>query len=291
MVRRFAGVVLLTAMVAIAAAQENSPATGEQRRLVEQKLRLVEMLVNSPAAKRAADGREADAAQLVEKGRQLLEQARQALAAGQFGQAGGALDEALRNATKAAARLSAEGAGLSDSAQLVTLRDLASQVATYRAAVEEQVRSGKAGGDAKALLAQIDLQTNEARGLEAAGRLGEANRKLAEAYKAVVEGLSRLRAGQTVTMSLKFDTPADEYAYEQKRFASNEILVDMTIGDGRAEGERRKPVDTHVGEGRRLRSEAETLAKNGDYKAAVTTMEQASGQLNRALQLMGIPVY
>ena len=92
-------------------------------------------------------------------------------------------------------------------------------------------------------------------------------------------------------MSLKFDTPADEYAYEQKRYGSSLIMIDMMIGEGRAEGQKRKLVDSFVTEGNRLRSLAEAEASSRHHKEAVVLMEKAGGQLNKALQSMGIPVF
>lgn len=114
---------------------------------------------------------------------------------------------------------------------------------------------------------------------------------MADAYKIAVQELSRLRAGQEVVLSLNFETPAEEYAYEQKRFGSNQIMVDMMIGEGRAEGGKRQLVDRFVGEGRRLKLEAEGQADVGKYSEAVALMEEATKQLNRALQSMGVPVF
>jgi cellobiose-specific phosphotransferase system component IIA len=132
---------------------------------------------------------------------------------------------------------------------------------------------------------------DESRKLDAAGRMGDANKKMAEAYKLQVEEISRLRAGQEVVMSLKFATPADEYAYEQKRFHSNEILVGMMIGEGRAEGDKRRLVDGFLTEAGRLKAGAIEQSINGNFKEAVSLMEKAVAQLNRALQTMGVPVF
>jgi hypothetical protein len=65
----------------------------------------------------------------------------------------------------------------------------------------------------------------------------------------------------------------------------------MMIGEGRAEGERRTLVDGFLGAAVRLRDEARGAADGKDYKQAVTGMEKANGQLNRALQAMGVPVF
>jgi len=251
---------------------------------------LVEMLVNSPAAKSSAYGRDAETPMLVEQGKELLAKARSAIDEGRLDEAAAALDDALKSASKASRRLSSEG-GLTDSAQRKQLKDMTEQVRTYRKAVEDLTRDPKLQPEASKVLAEVDRLSAEADKLSAAGRLGEANKHMADAYKHAVQELSRLRAGQEVVLSLNFETPAEEYAYEQKRFGSNQIMVDMMIGEGRAEGGRRQLVDRFVGEGRRLKLEAEQQAEAGKYAEAVALMEQATKQLNRALQSMGVPVF
>lgn len=283
--RLIAGV--LAAMAAGFAAAQAAPDAEQQRRLAEQKLRLVEMLVGSPRALAGGAGADAESAALVAHGRDLLGQAREALAAQRYADASRALDAALQSVSRANSR---SAGGLSDSAQKRQLQDMSEQVATYRASLAE-LRRDKAGAAAAATLERVDALVEESRRLSAAGHLGDANRKMAEAYKLEVEEVSRMRAGQEVVMSLKFETPAEEYAYEQKRFQSNEILVGMMIGEGRAEGDRRRLVDGFLKDAAKLREAAADLAQSNRHKDAVATMEKASVQLNRALQSMGVPVF
>lgn len=265
---------------------------NEQRRqLLEQKLRLVESLVNSPAARNSAYGREAETPGLLGKGRQLLEEAKTAIAADRFDRAEQALNEALRSITTASKRLTAESGGLADSALRDSLRDLGDQLASYRGPIADLTRDPKDGVAASELLAKVDAMVAESAKLEAFGRLSDANRRLAEAYKAAIEGLTRLRAGQTVVLGLKFDTPAAEYSYELRRFRSNEILIDMMLAERRADTEGARKVRELAGEGRKLRDIADAQAQGMNYKEAVASMEKAAEQLNRALQYLGVPVF
>jgi hypothetical protein len=278
----------LAGLLAPAVAQ-TPPDPEQQRRLAEQKLKLVEMLVNAPAAKAATQ--EPETAELVERGRKLLQEAKAALAAQQYGPAAQALDEALRNVSKANSRLAGSG-GLSDSVQKQRLQEMSEQVATYRSSLAAEISRDKQGAGVREALQRVDFLAEEARKLAAAGRYGDANKKMAEAYRQAVEDLSRLRAGQEVVMSLKFETPAEEYAYEQKRFQSNEILVNMMVADGKAEaGDKRRMIEGFQREAGRLKDEAVALAAGGSHKEAVAAMEKAVVQLNRALQLMGVPVF
>lgn len=283
---------LAAAMLAGAvAAQTPSDGVDQKRRLIEQKIKLLEMLINSPAAKGAASGREAESATLLEKGRSSIDNARTALADGRFDEAAKLLDEALKSASSASRKISPNEGGLSDSAQRKNLQDLGEQVEMYRKSLTELAADREKGAAARVLLGRIDSLRTESTQLADGGRLGEASRKMADAYKLAVEEMSRLRAGQEVVLSLKFDTPADEYAYEKKRFASNEIMVDMMIAEGRAEGDKRRLVDGFVDAGRQLGAQADARANSGQYPEAVKLMEQASVQLIRALQSMGVPVF
>lgn len=262
----------------------------QKKRLVEQKLKLVEMLIHSPAAGNASVGREAEAPLLIERSKALVDKAKEALKAGQFDAAALSLDEALRSVAKANSKLTGED-GLSQSAQKRQLADLEEQVGTYRAAIADLSRESRAGATTQPLLARIDALAEEGRKLAVAGHPGDASKKMAQAYKLAVEELSRLRAGQEVVMSLKFDSPADEFSYEQKRFQSNEILVGMMLAEGRAEGDKRPLIDGFMGEAAKLRDQALAQAQSRQHKEAVATMEKAQIQLNRALQAMGVPVF
>lgn len=283
---------LMAGWVSPGLAQPVSADNPEQKRkLIEQKIRLLDMLVNSPAAKNTAAGRDPDSALLIEKGRKSFEAARQAFADNRLDDATRLLDDTLKVASSASRKMASDGGALSESAQRKSLADMAEQVATYRASVVELTREAKTAAPARQLLAQIDALSSESKQLADSGRLGDANKKLAAAYKLMVEEITRLRAGQEVVMSLKFETPADEYAYEQKRFGSNLTMIDMMIAEGRADGAKRQLVDGFITEGNQLKRLAETEAGSQRHKEAVALMEKASAQLNRALQSMGIPVF
>lgn len=274
-----------------AQAQAQSSADPEQKqRLVEQKLKLVEMLVNSPAAQATSVGREAETPALFERSRGLIKQAREAISGQRFDEAAQVLDEALRNVSKANHRIAGE-VGLAESVQKKQFQDFSEQIASYQLSLQDMGKDPRNGEPARKVLARINALANEGQQLSKAGRLGDANKKMAEAYKIAVEEIARLRAGQEVVMSLKFDSPLEEFVYEQKRYQSNEILVSMMISEGRATGETRKLVDGLLNNAANLKEEAGQLSNHNDYKGAVTTMEKANGQLNRALQTMGVPVF
>jgi hypothetical protein len=254
-----------------------------KRRLVEQKLRLIETLLKSPAAQ----GAETEAA--TGDGRATLALAREALAADRVETAAALADEALKRLSTA--KRGGGAAALSESAQRKSMEDLGAQLVSYRSSVVELAGDPTRAAAAGALLARIDGDRAQADRLAASGQLGEANRVLADAYRFAVEEIARLREGQEVVMTLKFASPADEFAYEQRRYAANDILVQQMLAQGKADGGRQGLVERFAAEARRQRDEAEALAASGDHAAAIGVMEKAVGQLNRALQTMGVPVF
>ena len=144
---------------------------------------------------------------------------------------------------------------------------------------------------ARQLIVRLDGMTAEARKLFDNGQQDEANKRMAASYKLAVEEISRLRNGQEVIMRLQFASPREEFDYEQKRFYSNEILVGMMIREERASGESRKQVDAYLQGANAIKADASNRASTGDYASAVKEMEKANLQLNRALQIMGVPVF
>lgn len=285
-------IALLISLISPCLAQSPGSTGNEQiSKLIEQKIRLIEMLVNSPAAKSAATGKDPESVAMIEGGRKALQDAKLAYADSRFDDASKLLDAALKSASSASRKMATGGPGLSESAQRKSLADMSDQVATYRAGVVDLTRDPKIGAEAANLLTRVDAQTAESKQLAEGGRLGDANKKLASAYKMLVEDLTKLRDGQEVVMSLKFETPADEYAYEQKRFGSSLVMIGMMIDEGRAEGQKRKLVDNFVAEGNQLKMQAEVEASSQRHKDAVDLMEKAAKQLNRALQSMGIPIF
>ena len=278
--------------VTIASAQAlPDPAPEQQRRLVEQKISLVLALLASPAAKSAETSDDAEARSLLNVARQALERGKAALGQNRLNEAGTSADEALKSVSALSRRLSPGGPALVESAQKKNVEDLEEQLTAYRHSLLDLTREPKTARDAQKLLSMIDDAMDEGRRLVESRRFADAGRKLGDAYRATVEGLSRLRAGQQVVLALNFETPADEFKYEQRRYASSETMVDMMVREGRADGGRRGVLDEFLNQGRKLRNEAEQHARAGNFKDAVALMEKANVQMTRALQALGLQAY
>lgn len=271
-------------------ADAQQSADGQRRLVVEQKIRLMESLLAAPRARQAEAGGHVEAQTLFARARQLLDAARGKLAIKDYEGAGRALDEALRAVSSGSSALYRDGSSLSEDAHRAQNAELLEQLQTYRASLVEAAGVPE-GGIASAAVVRLDQMAATAQELMRAERHREANKILGEAYRHVVTALSQIRAGQTVILELKFASPADEFAYEQKRNRGHEMLVNMILEEDRFQDTMRDTVMRYLDESRKLRARAEEKAAGGDYKSAIKTMELATGQLARALRAVGVPVF
>lgn len=264
--------------------------TNEKLILAQQKAKLVETLINAPAIRAAQDSRNTEVIALIAQSRQLLAQAGSAIALAKADEAIEQLDEALRNLSKASSQLTGDKPG-AGGALKKQFDEHAQQIESYRRTLQDMTNTPQTATAARQLIVRLDGMTAEARKLFDNGQQDEANKRMAASYKLAVEEISRLRNGQEVIMRLQFASPREEFDYEQKRFYSNEILVGMMIREERASGESRKQVDAYLQGANAIKADASNRASTGDYASAVKEMEKANLQLNRALQMMGVPVF
>jgi len=256
--------------------------------LVTQKLRLVEQLLSSPRVLEVSGGADSESRSALARVRTLLTESRQATDAGQTARAETAVDEALRLAT-AAIRSRAATAG-SDGALTQRNAELREQISVYRGAIAATI-AARGYAPRMPALAALDKSVADAEGASTAGRHDEANKSLAQAYRIAVITLSELRAGETITIELKFATLADEFAYELKRHRSHELLVDMAVAERKPTPSAMTSIEQEMAQARGVRARADARAAAGDHAAAIKLMEQATEHLVRALQAAGMPVF
>ncbi|MBS1142918.1 MAG: hypothetical protein H6R14_324 [Proteobacteria bacterium] len=262
---------------------------SKRLQLATQKAKLVETLMNTPAMKAAPESRNAEVAAWAINSRLLLDQARSAISMDRPDEAIEKLDEALRSLSRSSSMLTSDTNGMA--AQRRQFDEHASQIESYRRALQDMAGNPSTANVARQTLSRLDQMTGEGRKLQESGKLEEANARMAAAYKFAVAEISRLREGQEVVLRLQFATPREEFLYEQKRFHSNEIMVGMMSKEERVSSETRKQVETYFNAAVDLKNEANSKASGNDYPAAVKDMEKAIIQLNRALQVMGVPVF
>jgi len=276
-----AAALLLALLAPPAFAQTDREAA--RRALVTQKLKLIEQMLASPRAQSLSAEPQAKA--WLTQARELIAESQRAMDANDTERAATQVDEAFRLATAATRRHGASE--LADSAQKQRYTELREQVNAYRGALGTSSKSARSADVQRG----IDQLVRQAEQSAASGRFDEANRALTQAYQTAVVALSEARAGETVTIELKFNSPAEEFEYEQKRHRSHELLVDVAVTERKPTPATQAHIDRELVQAREVRVRADERAKAGDTKAAIQLMEQATSHLVRALQAAGMPVF
>ena len=104
----------------------------------------------------------------------------------------------------------------------------------------------------------------------------------------VVEALIKIRNNETVVYTVEFQTPADEFRYEQDRYLEYKSLGQKVMNSGEITQSRIKLFEQLEKSGDRFSQEALTLAGEGDYDGAIKRMEDAARKMIQGLRLLGI---
>lgn len=115
----------------------------------------------------------------------------------------------------------------------------------------------------------------------------EAYAMLDGAYHQLLYALKHLRDRETVEYELEFLTPADEYAYEIRRFESQRMLLKMLITESPPEGQRAEQMQQLLSSADARHQLADAKAAAGDYAEALAAEEAAVADLVKAMRLAG----
>lgn len=144
--------------------------------------------------------------------------------------------------------------------------------------------------DARGDVARAAELVAAARKLAALDRIEDANRSLAAAEQGLLSAFARALGSDTLDYTPRFDSPAEEYRYETERFGSFRQLVPRALGEFRPAEAYARLVERYLEQGLRLRADAEQQAARGDAGAALVTIREATGWLQRALSAAGLAV-
>ena len=231
------------------------------------------MLEGSPSARAIEEGHNWEAKELLAQARELAVIAKASLGKGELEAAREGVDEALKMISSASSAL--RNQQKSTLVQRSRYKELAEGIASFRDTL---------GAD---LDPAVDELVAEAGTLAEADDYEGANRLLSRAYEQTVAAVAQARDKETVVYTLSFATPADEYAYEVRRFNGNRMIVELML-EKRKEGSLSELVHKYLGDAEGVRSTAEADAAAGNYEDAVRKMEEAGEHLRRALSVLGI---
>jgi hypothetical protein len=130
-------------------------------------------------------------------------------------------------------------------------------------------------------------QIGRAEELAAGGNLDAAYAMLDSAYQQLLHAIKRVRDRQTVEYRLDFASPEDEYEYEQRRYRSQKMLLDMAMRERPPEGPKADRIRDGVATTAAAHEQASALAKEGRFAEALVQEEAAIEGLTALLRLMG----
>ena len=225
--------------------------TNEQ--LVRQKVMLVEsMLERSASSKAIMESDNQEAKELLNEAKELAGIAKENLANGQLESAGEGIDEALKTLSAASSVMKKR----KKSALVLRTRykELSEGIDSFRQALDPGIEFE--------IESEIDPLLSDAKVMADANDYAGANKLLSQAYEKTVTAVALARDKQTVVYSLNFETAADEYDYEIRRFNGNRMIVDMML-EKRKVGSLSELVMKYVADAESVRGAAEAEAAAG----------------------------
>jgi len=270
-------------------ASESQAPTSEA---VGNKIAYADMIVNQSARSKNIDRiGSPEARKMLEQARTLLSDARAAFDRGQLQDAWTNVEKALAAAAQAGKTGNAAPQVENDDEQR-RYAEMLGNVRNFEASYHRNVEKIKQsrGDQAVAPLDQDRLDDLKQRAEELAGKgsFTEANKLLHEAQRLVSGALSKTFAGEMIVYDKTFATPADEYYYEEARYKSYEELIPLAIEQKQPTESTLALMNDFVEKGKALASQAKQQAVKGDHKTAITTMQQATEHIIRALRVAGV---
>ena len=139
------------------------------------------------------------------------------------------------------------------------------------------------------LHAFVHKRVDQAVALKDDKRVKEGRKMLDEAYVAAKVAIEHLRGGETLVRSLDFANSEEEYHYEIDRNDTHRMLVNVLLKEKMEKNvSAREMVDKFLGKADQLRKQADAQASDGQYENAVTTLEQSTKEIVRAIRSAGI---
>ena len=276
-------VATLLGELAVAQATDCSPSSDPALiKQAEQKLVLLQRMVGAGGpAKRVDDGDNADAKQVLEQARREATEASLVLDEGCGAEAVALATSGLGLASKAFALAKNRGPG-SD----VAYREVHGRTTSFLQSLEAQPADVRGIGDAD--IAGMHRQIERAEQLAVGGDYAAA----AGVLKPVVDRLERRLVAiydqKTVYYEKSFDGPEEEYEYLAQQYQGYQMVLDRYGGSREPPHSAQKMYDDLMASAADLASAAEQHAQSADWDPALAAIQEAVGNCERAMRLVGI---
>lgn len=275
--------------LSLAASAQQAPAHPvEDKAQLERRLASVATLIETSSAARQIEASADPAARAArDAARAARQRAADAWAQGRYAEASGLLDEAAKlmfGGVRQAAPEQVNGAKLQ--------RDFDTRMEAVKALLTAQKRiSVEKGLGAKGATASaaLEQQVRAAAALAAGGQLAQGRIVLEQAYLTTRLSIEGMRNGDTLVRSLQFASKEEEYRYEVDRNDTHKMLVTLLLAEKRAANAGLdSQVQKYLDQAALLRGAADASAAARDYEGAIRQLEEATGQLVRAIRGAGV---
>ena len=281
------------AISALGEAKVTSPAPSASRQLVEQKLEFLKrVLSDSPAAKRIEASNNAAAKKYLASAEENYRNAMLSVKRDDVAAADKQLNEATSLIGKA--RQLVPDPLAHNVEHRVRYAQVLDSVESLRISYQrhlQRARPQPAGTGANdALLAKVAQLVDSAKSLAQSEKVMQANKSLTEAERTLMVGLSRVLGSKTVEYAQRFESPAEEYAFELERNRSYADLIPIALDRLKPGGEALRETREFADGNRGLREQAQRHADAKDYRAALTALRSGTTRLQSALAAAGLRV-
>lgn len=205
----------------------------------------------------------------------------------QFNDAMAAMGKARRLAPDAAALAAKQRAEYAEKLQSVEGLEK-----SYRSYLKHTGRKPGAAGsetDESATLG-ISRLLEAAKRHAAENRPGDALRALNKAEQVMQSALNRVLGSTTLDYAMKFETPAEEFAFELERNRSYMELVPVAIAEYKPKEESKQVIEVLVKQSREAAELARGYAEKKDYQRALESVRSGTEYLMNALGVAGLVV-
>ena len=276
-------ILLIAFAVLPVAADENA-----KRSRIESKISLIQKYLESRTAAQIAESESAVANDLLIRTRELVEQAISDLDEGKLEAAQAGIDQSIKLFTAAAESINRR----KKSRQLSLI-----EIESVRAEIDAYLESYQAALAARAPPTSGPLDQARLAGMlvtaknhRSNGDIESARAILIETRDLVVAALVDIRNNEVLVYRVEFQTPADEFRYEQNRYLEYVTLGQNVLANGDFDKSRIRLFKQLNDAGNQLSREAVAWVEEGDYTSGIHSMQVAIKKVAQGLQLLGIPL-
>lgn len=282
-------VVTVGVIAMLLGAQDAARAAAASMQTARQKSTLLQRILDdSPLSRRIAAAGSVDARRLLAQAVDLSAQADKLIAAGEAERADVVLNEAMSLLNRAG-QMSPDVSHRNHE-QWTRHGKLLASVESLQASIRRHVEAEQSGTAAEPWQQELDTLLQRARSLAAAERVLEANVVLVQAETVLLGAFKRSYRTTTLDYSPRFRNVQEEFQFELARHGSYLQLVPLAVTELNPPLAAVQAIDRHMSRSRSARDEAERLASERSFDAALKVLRGATGELQLALTAAGLNV-